>query len=76
MYKSFEGSERYGKKINWLSDEIGTIKETFFPLNYPCGSYVLIDKSGNYYVQKGEYYILEIIDLLNNKKTFANNGYN
>jgi hypothetical protein len=75
MYKSSEGTKTYGKKINWIRDEFGTIEKTFFRLNYPFGSYILIDKDGNYYVQKGEYYILEIIDLLKNKKTtFANNG--
>ncbi|MDN6309416.1 MAG: hypothetical protein ACTHY4_08285 [Flavobacteriaceae bacterium] len=66
MYKSSEGTRSYGKKIDWISDEFGTIEETFLPLNYPCGSYVLIDEDGNYYVQKGEYYILEIIDLSKN----------
>jgi len=76
MYESPEGTENYGKKLNWIDDRFDTMKNTFLPLNYPCGSYILIDKDGNYYVQKGEYYILEIIDLLKNKKTFANTVYN
>lgn len=74
MYKSSEGTKEYGKQLNWIKDEFGTIEKTFFPLHYPCGSYVLIDTNGNYYVQKGEYNIERIIDLLKDKKaTFANN---
>jgi hypothetical protein len=76
MYKSPEGTKEYGKQLNWIKDEFGTIEKIFLPLHYPCGSYVLINSDGNYYVQKGEYNIERIIDLLKNKKTFANNVYN
>lgn len=74
MYKSPEGTEDYGKQLKWIKDEFGTIEKTFLPLHYPCGSYVLIDPNGNYYVQKGENNIEQIIDLLKDRKTtFANN---
>ena len=76
MYKSPEGTKEYGKQLNWIKDEFGTIEKIFLPLHYPCGSYVLINSDGNYYVQKGEYNIERIIDLLKNKKTIANNVYN
>ncbi|WP_345276028.1 hypothetical protein [Litoribaculum gwangyangense] len=73
MYKSLEGTKEYGKQLNWIKDEFGTIEKIFLPLQYPCGSYVLIDLDGNYYVQKGEYNLEEIIDLLiDTKTTFAN----
>ena len=77
MYKSPEGTKDYGKQLNWIEDEFGTIEKTFLPLHYPCGSYVLIDENGNYYVQKGEYSAERIIKLLKDKKTtFANSVYN
>ena len=76
VYKSPEGTKDYGKQLNWIKDEFGTIEKTFLPIHYPCGSYVLIDSNGNYYVHKGEYNIDQIIDLLQDKKTtFANSVY-
>ena len=73
MYKSPEGTKDYGQQLNWIKDEFGTIEKTFLPLHYPCGSYVLIDSNGNYYVQKGEYNLNRIINLLKDKETtFAN----
>ena len=77
MYKSPEGIKNYGKQLNWIEDEFGTIENIFLPLKYPCGSYVLIDENGNYYVQKGEYNAERIIKLLKDKKTtFANSVHN
>jgi len=74
MYKSSKGIKKYGNKSYWIKDEFGTIQKMFLPLHYPCGSYVLIDENGNYYIQKGEYAFKEIFDLLKNKKTtFTNN---
>lgn len=69
VYKSPEGTSEYGQQLIWIEDKSGTIKNTFFPLQYPCGSSVLIDENGNYYLQKGEYDIEKIIDLVKNKKT-------
>jgi len=55
--------------LKWYKDQSGIIEKTFFPIPYPCGSYVLIDENGNFYVQKGEYNIEEIIYLIKDKKT-------
>ncbi|WP_218597750.1 hypothetical protein [Polaribacter sp. NJDZ03] len=77
MYKSHEGTVEYGKQLNWIKDKSGTIEKTFLPIHYPCGSFVIIDENGNFYIQKGEYNIENIIDLIKNKKkTFANTVYN
>lgn len=76
MYKSPEGTKDYGNQLNWIKDEFGTIEKTFLPIHYPCGSFVLIDSNGNYYVKKGEYNIEQIIELIKDKKTtFANSVY-
>lgn len=71
MYHSPEDIEDYGKHINWIADEFDTIRKLFLPINYPCGSFVLIDKNGNFYVQKGEYNTEYILKLIRNKKTFS-----
>ena len=77
MYKSPEGTVEYGKQLNWIKDESEIIEKTFLPIHYPCGSYVIIDENGNFYIQKGEYNIDNIIGLIKNKKkTFANTVYN
>ncbi|WP_435415498.1 hypothetical protein [Polaribacter aestuariivivens] len=74
VYKSFEGTKKYGRKLEWIPDDTNLIEKTFFPLHYNCGSFALIDKNGNFYITKGEYDISKIIDLIKNKKkTFTNN---
>ncbi len=76
IYKSVEGTEKCGEKLKWFPDRDNLIERTFFPINYPCGSFVLIDENGNYYITKGEYNLDEIFRLIKKKeKTFANNTY-
>ncbi len=68
MYKSLKGAEEYSKNFNWINDRYSTIENTFLPLHYPCGSYVMIDNEGNYFVHKGEYNIFRIIEFLHDQK--------
>lgn len=76
VYKTIEGTKKYGRKLEWIPDNGNLIEKTFFPIHYNCGSFALIDENGNYYLTKGEYDIEKIIDLIKDKeKTFANNGY-
>src|SRR5690606_11792057 len=73
VYKFPEGKEEYGENLTWIKDNSGLIENTFLPIHYPCGSFVLINDEGDYYVNKGEYSIESIIDLIKDKKTtFAN----
>lgn len=73
MYKSSKGISNYGKQLNWIKDKFNTFEKKFLPLNYPSGSYILIDEKGSFYVQKGEYSLDEIFKLIKNKKrTFKN----
>ena len=73
IYKSKDNIDKFGSKINWLLDENNLIENTFYPINYPCGGYVIIDKKGNYTSQRGEYcYSYSLIKKL---KDIANNGY-
>ena len=63
--KSENGTRsRFGKDIQWIHDKNGTIEKTFLPVQYPCGSFVLLDSAGNFYVQKGEYNVLDLLKLL------------
>ncbi|MBK7810076.1 MAG: hypothetical protein IPO62_01200 [Saprospiraceae bacterium] len=64
VYKSIEGTESYGPHIKWIPDVNQTIEKLFFKIPFPCESYVIIDKDGNYYCYKGEYNIDEIIPKL------------
>lgn len=72
VYKSIEGTEDYGK-LSWIKDKESIIERIFFPLHYPCGSFVLIDSSGNYYSYKSEYILGNIFKLLKDENTFINN---
>ena len=75
VYKTKKGTEKYGRKLDWIIDSEHLIENTFFPIHYNCGSFALIDEIGNYYLYKGEYDIEKIIDLIKNKKkTFSGNG--
>ena len=66
MFKSPEGTTQYGKQLNWIEDKNGTFESLFLLLPYPCGSLILIEKTGHYYIQKGEYDIESIIELVKN----------
>ena len=60
--KSFDGIEFYDKSIKWKIDKDRFIESNFFPNHYPCGSFLILYPDKNYYIYKGEYYILEILN--------------
>ena len=68
FYKSVDGLEFFRDSFNWLADDEKTIEQLFFPLHYPCFSYVIIYPKGEYYLYKGEYYLPEIFDKLKDYK--------
>lgn len=70
VFTSKVGTEKYGK-LKWVEDKNALIESVYFPLHYPCGSFVLIDPNGNCYIYKGEYNIDDIFELLKDKKTFT-----
>lgn len=70
LYKGSEEKVKRKNEIHWLDTEsYGIIEKTFIPINYPCGSYIIIDSCGNFYVCKGEYAYSKIIDLLKHEET-------
>ena len=61
FYNSSDGLDFFQGYFNWLEDDDKLFEKQFFPLHYPWGSYVIIYPNGDYYVYKGEYYILDIL---------------
>lgn len=55
VYSKNEGLERYKRVCTWYPDLNDRIMQTFFPLHYPCGSFVAICPDGTYRSYGGEY---------------------
>jgi hypothetical protein len=71
VFKSNDEIEKFGNKFYWQPDMNNLIENTFYPIPYPCGGYVIIDSKGNYISQRGEYCYSN--KLIKEIKTFANN---
>ena len=70
IYKNKEGIESaFGKQHTWIEDRQGIIEKTFLPLHYPCGSFVVLDKTGRFYIHKGEYNVFDLLELIENPET-------
>ena len=62
IYKTATGLSKFEGAINWIKDPEQTIERHFFKYHYPCGSFVVISKNGDYMSYFGEYpgsYIVE-----------------
>jgi len=55
IYKDNEGLEKYDGVLTWHKDPEGTIERLFFEYHYPCSSFVVISKDGNYISYFGEF---------------------
>ncbi|KQM76277.1 hypothetical protein ASE74_19695 [Pedobacter sp. Leaf216] len=55
IYAEITGTGQYGSSINWIKDPEQSIKKHFFKYHYPSGSFVVIDRNGNYVSYLGEY---------------------
>ncbi|RZL39030.1 MAG: hypothetical protein EOP00_28080 [Pedobacter sp.] len=70
IYKNLNGEEAVSRTARWNDDPDNLIERTFFKYPYPCGSFAVIDKSGNYISYFGEYptyYVANAIELLKKK---------
>lgn len=45
----------------WLTDKYSVLN-TFFPYHYPCGSFMILKPSGEYYIYYGEYGLDNALD--------------
>ncbi len=55
LYKSKEGLEKYDGILTWVDDPEGAIERLFFPYHYPCMSFVVISKQGDFASYFGEF---------------------
>jgi hypothetical protein len=68
IYKDKEGLEKHDGVLTWHKDPEGTIERLFFKYHYPCSSFVVISKDGNYISYFGEFgkqYVWEATQLMN-----------
>jgi len=67
IYKEKEGLEKYHGILTWHKDPDKTIERLFFEHHYPCNSFVVISKDGDYISFFGEFgkkYVWGAIDFL------------
>ena len=68
QYFVYLSDEGLGDQISdiavWYQDVGEKIKKTFFPFPYPCGSFVVINANGEYIVNKGEYGMEQVYNLV------------
>lgn len=55
IYKNKEGLEKYNGVVKWYKDPESIIEKLFFEHHYPCKSFVVISKEGNYISYLGEF---------------------
>lgn len=68
IYKDDEGLEKYNGILTWHKDPAGTVERLFFENHYPCSSFVVISKDGDYISYFGEFgkrYVWEATQLMN-----------
>lgn len=55
IYKNNTALEKYKGIINWHKDPKETVEKLFFKEHYPCSSFVVISKNGDYISYFGEF---------------------
>ena len=68
IYKDNDGLKKYDGVLTWHKDPEGTVERLFFEYHYPCSSFVVISKNGEYISYFGEFgkeYVWEATQLMN-----------
>lgn len=68
IYKNNDGLEKQDGGLIWHKDPEGTVERLFFEYHYPCSSFVVISKDGNYISYFGEFakdYVWEATQRMN-----------
>lgn len=68
IYKNNDGLEKDNGILTWYKDPEGTIERLFFEYHYPCSSFVVISKNGDYISYFGEFskeYVWEATQIIN-----------
>jgi len=67
IYKDNDGLEKYDGVLTWYKDPEGTVERLFLKNHYPCSSFVVVSKNGNYISYFGEFgkeYVWEATQLM------------
>lgn len=67
IYKDNDGLKKYDGILDWKKDLDGIIERLFFKYHYPCSSFVVISKEGDYISYFGEFgkkYVWEATQLM------------
>jgi hypothetical protein len=70
IYKDKDGIEKYDEIMTWYKDPYGTIEKLFFKYHYPCSSFVVISKEGEFISYFGEFskeYVWKAAEILTKK---------
>jgi hypothetical protein len=62
IYKDETGLEKYNNAIPWAKDPKQIVEKSFFKHHYPCSSFTVISKDGNYYSYFGEFYSALVLE--------------
>jgi len=54
IYKDKEGIDKYPDTMDWYKDPYQIIEKLFFKYHYPCSSFVVISKTGEFSSYFGE----------------------
>ena len=68
VYKNDSGIDKYNGILDWKKDPKGMIERLFFEYHYPCSSFVVISKKGNYISYFGEFgkeYVWKATEIMN-----------
>lgn len=68
IYKNNDGLEKQDGGLTWHKDPEGIVERLFFEYHYPCSSFVVISKDGNYISYFGEFakdYVWEATQRMN-----------
>ena len=68
IYKDNDGLKKYDGVLTWHKDPEGIIERLFFEYHYPCSSFVIISKNGDYISYFGEFgkeYVWEATQIMN-----------
>ncbi|MFS4482981.1 hypothetical protein ACKGJY_08180 [Hyunsoonleella sp. 2307UL5-6] len=68
LYKDNDGLEKYNGVLTWYKDPEETVERLFFQYHYPCSSFVVISKDGNYISYFGEFgkeYVWKATQIMN-----------
>ncbi|TQD37652.1 hypothetical protein [Haloflavibacter putidus] len=67
IYKDSEGLGKYDGVLTWHKDPQGMVENLFFEHHYPCNSFVVISKNGDYISYFGEFskaYLWEAAEIM------------